>query len=83
MSAAITDTGGKEFEKKKKAEDALVASFSMKYVAVPLSLYAFLAHIPGKGLHFTKEVMQTYLHLVTMDMALHKTKPTICIANNQ
>lgn len=68
---------------KKKAEDALVASVFMKYIAVPLSLYAFLAHIPGKGLHFTMEVMQTYLHLVTMDMSLHETKLKICIANNQ
>lgn len=55
----------------------------MKYITVPLSLYAFVACIPGKGLHFTEEVMQTYLHLVTMDMALQETKPTICIANNQ
>lgn len=74
---------GEKTWKKKKAEDALVALFSIKYITVPLSLYAFWAHIPGEGLHFTKEVMQTYLHLVTMDMALQESKPTICIANNQ
>lgn len=45
MSAVITDTGEKEFKKKKKAEDGLVALFSMKYITLPLSLYAFLAHI--------------------------------------
>lgn len=69
--------------RKKKKEVALVASISKKYTAVPLSPSASLAHVPGEGLHFTKEVMQTCLHLVTMDMALRETKPSICIANNQ
>lgn len=61
----------------------MVASLSKKYIAVPLTVYASLAHVPGEGLHFTKEVMQTCLHLVTMDMVLCETKPPICIANNQ
>lgn len=82
----ITETGKKKRKKPpqtKKTEVALVVSISKKYIAVPLTPYASLAHVPGEGLHFTKEVMQTCLHLVTMDMALCETKPPICIANNQ
>lgn len=75
----ITEIKGK----KKKPEVVLIASISKKYIAVPLTLYASLAHVPREGLHFTKEVMQTCLHLVTMDMVLCETKPSICIANNQ
>lgn len=67
----------------KQAEVSLVASIPKKYIAVPLTPYASLAHVPGEGLHFAKEVMQTCLHLVTMDMALCETKPTICIANDE
>lgn len=76
--AVITEIKGE-----KKPEVVLIASISKKYIAVPLTLYASLAHVPGEGLHFTKEVMQTCLHLVTMDMVLCETKPSICIANNQ
>lgn len=87
VRAAITETwrGGGESKKKKQQnpEVVSVAFISKKYIAVPLTLHASLAHVPGEGLHFTKEVMQTCLHLVTMDMALCETKPPICIANNQ
>lgn len=72
-----------EGSRTKKPEVALVASISKKYIAVPLTPYASLAHVAGEGLHFTKEVMQTCLHLVTMDMVVCETKPPICIANNQ
>ena len=78
-----SDNWNRRGKRKKKAEVALVASISKKYIAVPLTPYASLAHVPGEGLHFTREVMQTCLHLVTMDMALCETKPPICIANNQ
>ena len=70
-------------KRKKNPEVALESSVSKKYIAILLTLCGSLAHVPGEGLHFAKEVMQTCLHLVTMDMALCESKPPICIANNQ
>lgn len=46
VRAAITETGRGGGEKK-KAEVALVAFISKKYIAVPLTPYASLAHVPG------------------------------------
>lgn len=68
-------------ERNTKTEMALFAFTSKKYIAVSLTQCDPLAHAQGDGLHFTKEVMQTCLHLVTMDMVLSDKKPPICIAN--